>query len=78
MLINTTLEIAKQRAEQICSGVNKLSPTNRGEILPSLTVSLEVACFPCHGNTGEDIIKRADEALYQAKQTGRNRVVISS
>jgi predicted signal transduction protein with EAL and GGDEF domain len=31
---------------------------------------------PCLGDTDESIIKRVDQALYQAKQTGRNRVVL--
>ncbi|NEQ78051.1 MAG: GGDEF domain-containing protein [Okeania sp. SIO2C9] len=74
-LTNTPLEIAQKRAEMICSGVSKLSLQNQGVNLPYITVSLGLACFPLHATTGEQIIQRADEALYQAKKTGRNRVV---
>ncbi len=76
IFINTPLSIAKQRAENICSGVRELSIQNQGEILSSVTVSLGVACFPLDGTTGEEILQRADRALYQAKKAGRNRVVL--
>ena len=41
-----------------------------------MTVSIGVACFPrCAGNV-EAMLERADQALYQAKHTGRNRVFL--
>jgi diguanylate cyclase (GGDEF)-like protein len=43
--------------------------------LPRMTVSFGVATFPDHGSTVEDLMRRADEALYLAKSRGRNRVV---
>jgi two-component system cell cycle response regulator len=40
-----------------------------------LTVSLGVACFPVEGvSTVDGFIKLADDALYRAKNNGRNRV----
>jgi diguanylate cyclase (GGDEF)-like protein len=38
-------------------------------------VSIGVACFPEDGRTLDALAARADRALYQAKQEGRNRVV---
>lgn len=38
------------------------------------TISIGVALFPVHGKTAHDIIRVADESLYQAKHNGRNRV----
>jgi diguanylate cyclase (GGDEF)-like protein len=43
--------------------------------LPQMTVSFGVATFPDHGATVEELMQRADEALYLAKSRGRNRVV---
>jgi len=40
-----------------------------------VTISAGVAEFPAQGGTRDDLVKSADEALYAAKQSGRNRVV---
>jgi diguanylate cyclase (GGDEF)-like protein len=42
-----------------------------------LTVSLGIASFPGDGQTAEDLLKKADAALYTAKKLGRNRTVAS-
>jgi Diguanylate cyclase, GGDEF domain len=41
-------------------------------------VSIGVAVFePEGGETSEDLLERADTALYSAKSSGRNRVVVA-
>jgi len=40
-----------------------------------VTISAGVAATPNHGKTRDEIIRSADNALYSAKQTGRNRVI---
>jgi diguanylate cyclase (GGDEF)-like protein len=40
------------------------------------TLSCGISEFPIDGNTKDELISTADKALYHAKQTGRNRVVI--
>jgi diguanylate cyclase (GGDEF)-like protein len=41
----------------------------------AVTVSIGVAEFPGHGETARALIAAADAALYEAKRSGRNRVV---
>ena len=40
-----------------------------------VTMSIGIAHFPRDGNSPEDVIHQADQALYSAKETGRNRAV---
>ena len=40
-----------------------------------VTISIGVAATSGAGDTAEALLKRADEALYDAKQSGRNRVI---
>ncbi|NMC68771.1 MAG: diguanylate cyclase [Myxococcales bacterium] len=40
-----------------------------------VTCSLGVATFPVHAQNREDLVRLADEALYRAKHSGRNRTV---
>jgi diguanylate cyclase (GGDEF)-like protein len=46
------------------------------EVFPGrrITVSIGVSEFPLYGNTPEQVIAAADEALYEAKREGRDRV----
>ena len=39
-----------------------------------ITVSIGISTYPCDGKEIEKLIDKADSALYQAKQSGRNRV----
>ncbi|KXZ40555.1 diguanylate cyclase (GGDEF) domain-containing protein [Alkalithermobacter thermoalcaliphilus JW-YL-7 = DSM 7308] len=41
-----------------------------------LTVSIGIANFPRSGITKEDILKKADKALYSAKKRGKNQCVV--
>lgn len=40
------------------------------------TMSMGIVCFPKHGNTVEEVMRKADIALYRAKCSGKNRVEI--
>ena len=43
-----------------------------------LSISGGIACFPDHGRAIQEVIRLADAALYRAKETGRNRIVLHS
>lgn len=46
-------------------------------VAPYVTLSIGGAVlFPGHNNSSEALVRRADQALYQAKETGRNRICI--
>jgi predicted signal transduction protein with EAL and GGDEF domain len=45
--------------------------------LPRITVSIGVSAFREAGDNLQVVLKAADEALYRAKEKGRNRVELS-
>ena len=76
ILPRTRLEDALLVAEQIRGHVAAKKVVNRrtGEALGQITLSIGVSEYRA-GETPADLIHRADEALYMAKKTGRDRVV---
>jgi len=77
ILPDAPLEVTVARAEMLRTGINGLRLEHRGQALGELSVSLGVAVFPRHGVTGEVLLRAADEALYRAKEGGRNRVELA-
>ena len=75
ILPETLLDGALSVAENIRSYFSKksLRAVADGRDLGLLTVSIGAACF-CPGESTEDLLQRADRALYDAKHGGRNRV----
>jgi len=63
-------------AERIRAAVHQ-SQSARDE-QAQLTISFGISTFPLHGQTADGLLRTADQALYAAKQLGRNRSVISS
>ena len=68
------LQAAKETAERLRSEIEKFSFTAAGCPPIHKTVSIGMACYPLHGTSGEDVVKAADIALYEAKNSGRNQV----
>ncbi|GAB4269615.1 MAG: diguanylate cyclase [Deferrisomatales bacterium] len=76
LLPQTAVEGAREFAQRLRVAVEAASFPAQGREL-RLTASLGVSSCPSEGvESGEDLIRRADEALYEAKETGRNRVVV--
>ncbi|MEO2013610.1 MAG: diguanylate cyclase [Fuerstiella sp.] len=64
--------------ERLRSVVEKLEISFEGTQIP-ITVSIGICCgFPTDGECGVKLFAMADAALYQAKQDGRNRVVVDT
>jgi len=78
ILPDASLEMTQQRAEQIREVIKGMIVEYRHQPLGVVTVSVGVAGFPTHGTTSDEMIQKADEALYQAKHRGRDRVEIAS
>lgn len=64
---------AVERVEQLRAAL-AANPVSHGTSLIAVTASFGVATFPGDGRTGDALIAAADNALYAAKEAGRNRV----
>jgi diguanylate cyclase (GGDEF)-like protein len=76
LLPQTEVEAARGTGERIRKGIEALSPTLTGL---RATASVGIATYPTDfdGNV-EDLVKRADQALYRAKREGKDRVEVFS
>jgi diguanylate cyclase (GGDEF)-like protein len=48
--------------------------TSRGDVVRGLSISIGVAAFPVDGRTEAELLRKADQALYRAKLSGRDQV----
>lgn len=74
LLPETPLKGAIDVAERIRATVATTPLVATGNRIEA-TVSIGISCFPEDGRTIDAIAARADQAMYAAKQQGRNRVV---
>jgi diguanylate cyclase (GGDEF)-like protein len=74
VLTDTTPENADAVAEKIRASVEALEVA-AGTVMLKKTISIGIADFPNDSDTFWQAVKFADVALYQAKETGRNRVI---
>jgi diguanylate cyclase (GGDEF)-like protein len=73
VLIDSTAQRAATIAERIRAGVAALE---FGEPDRGLSVSIGVAAYPRDAALGEELVDKADWAMYLAKRQGRDRVVV--
>ncbi len=66
-------ELLSRRAEQWREAAENMFINWEGSTL-KITISLGTALFPCDADNSQDLIRCADQALYRAKENGRNRV----
>jgi diguanylate cyclase (GGDEF)-like protein len=74
LLSDTSLESASAIAERIRADIESHTLAYGMEVI-NVTASLGVSNLTA-GDSEESLIKRADAAMYQAKQSGRNRVCL--
>lgn len=68
---------ARKRAEQLRVQCEAMRIAYNGKEL-KVTLSFGVATYPTHGAEGEEIVIKADKALYKSKRSGRNCVTVWS
>jgi diguanylate cyclase (GGDEF)-like protein len=76
LLPETDLAFSRQVAERLRSCIES-SFSNPSDETARLTVSIGVASLSYSDDTLETLVERADQALYSAKQAGRNCVAVS-
>ena len=54
-------------------GPNAMGRSNLGQV----TVSIGIASYPQQGDSPEQLLRRADRALYIAKKNGRDQVRVA-
>jgi diguanylate cyclase (GGDEF)-like protein len=77
ILPDAGIEESYRRAEELRRMISELVVQHRNLSISSVTISQGVAAFPEHGDTKEELLLAADTALYQAKQQGRNKVLLA-
>jgi diguanylate cyclase (GGDEF)-like protein len=74
ILPETLLAGAVEVAERIRERISEISFPDIG----SITASIGISSYPTDALTKEELIRTADQALYVAKNGGRNRVAYSN
>ena len=78
LLPDSPLSAAVGSAERLCESMSSAPvPVSGGGEPISITASLGAATMLAGEDSLEDLLRRADGALYQAKESGRNRVISS-
>jgi diguanylate cyclase (GGDEF)-like protein/PAS domain S-box-containing protein len=77
VLPDASLECAQQRVAQMQVAIRNTTLTHLGRALPPPTASFGIAIYPKDGTAPADLLRSADQALYRAKQGGRDRVCVA-
>lgn len=76
VLPNSQIQAAAEQASRLCQQIRKTSIDANTHVL-SVTISVGVAQFRVGQENWEGFLHRADEALYEAKNAGRDRWMVA-
>ncbi|MGB9641089.1 MAG: diguanylate cyclase, partial [Anaerolineales bacterium] len=76
ILANTSLEDACKVSERIRKTLANLSIQENEQTIPAPTVSQGIACYPIQAQSPEELVVKADQALYFAKSGGRDQICV--
>jgi diguanylate cyclase (GGDEF)-like protein/PAS domain S-box-containing protein len=74
VLPDTAAELATQRAEELRKAVARMDVQYQGRLLEPMILSFGVATFPENGRTLKDLLRASDNALFRAKDEGRDAI----
>jgi diguanylate cyclase (GGDEF)-like protein len=74
VLVGANEAVARRVCERLCAGTRNLVIEGRQSASQRLTVSCGIARYRL-GESVEELLQRADQALYEAKRGGRDQVV---
>jgi diguanylate cyclase (GGDEF)-like protein len=76
ILPDTTREEAENVGQRVVSVLaGKPFPSDDAGQASALAISIGIACYPYDGRTKDELVMRADAALYEAKRLGGNRTI---
>lgn len=78
ILIECDKQAALARAEKIIADIRLLDNKHGLQHIGRVTASIGVATFPDDGDCADDLIKAADQAMYRAKNAGRDRIMAAN
>jgi diguanylate cyclase (GGDEF)-like protein/PAS domain S-box-containing protein len=70
-------EVTFKRAEKMRSEVKNIKAFIGSHRLPPIALSMGISEYPTNGENVDDLLRIADDAMYKAKQEGRDRVVVA-
>lgn len=76
-LYETNLDTIVERSEELRRSIEDLKIVSKEVgVVMKITISIGLALYPRDGKSLSELVIAADHALYQAKETGRNKVVM--
>ncbi len=79
LITSTTEEKAVSFAEHLREKISTTDIAIPGTEVPvRITISGGLALFPTHGQSTTDLFRAADDALYESKGQGRNRILLAT
>lgn len=76
VLPDSAIDDTRERVEQIRLFIKKLQIHDGDQMIGKISISAGIASMPEHGITAGELLRAADQALYVAKQAGRDRIAI--
>jgi len=77
VLPSTNKDQAFHYAENLREKISNIDFPIEGQIDPvNIKISIGISMFPADGRSTSDLVRAADEALYDAKNSGKNRIAV--